>query len=85
MSPFGNAVEPRSLKFQFFWLKNIYIFMFSNRFDVLISKIIFKKNNYFDAFVSKKHFKPQSLPQSQTCKLSAKESKRILEIMYRKI
>jgi hypothetical protein len=42
--------------------------MFSNRFDVLISKIIFLKNNYFNALISEKHFESQPLPQSQTCK-----------------
>jgi hypothetical protein len=40
--------------------------MFSYRFDVLKSKIIFKKKNYFDIFLNKKHFKPSPLPQSQT-------------------
>ena len=34
--------------------------MFSDRFDVLISKIIFKKinKNYFNTFLSEKHFEP---------------------------
>ena len=36
--------------------------MFSNHFDILISKIIFKKKYYFDAFPSKKHFEKQPQP-----------------------
>jgi hypothetical protein len=31
--------------------------MFSDHFDTLISKIIFKKIYYFDIFISEKHFK----------------------------
>ena len=43
--------------FLFFSLLQINIFLvFSNHFDVLMSKIIFLKNHYFDAFPSKKHF-----------------------------
>jgi len=41
--------------------------MFSDRFDVLISKIIFKnKKLHFDTFLNKKHFELPPLPQSQT-------------------
>jgi len=47
-------------------LFKIIFFMFSYRFDVLISKIIFKKKYYFDVFLSEKHFKPQSLLYFQT-------------------
>jgi hypothetical protein len=34
-------------------------FIFSDRFDVLMSKIIFFKKNYFDAFLNEKHFEKQ--------------------------
>jgi hypothetical protein len=37
---------------------NLISFMFSDRFDMLILKIIFKnKKYYFDAFINEKHFK----------------------------
>ena len=38
--------------------------MFSDHFDILISKMIFKKYKkyYFDVFSSEKHFKKQSQP-----------------------
>jgi hypothetical protein len=41
--------------------------MFSNRFNTLTLKIIFKKlkTYYFNVFLNKKYFKPQSLSQSQ--------------------
>jgi hypothetical protein len=41
-----------------FFLSQINIFfIFSDYFDILISKIIFKnKKNYFDALPNKKHF-----------------------------
>jgi len=42
--------------------------MFSDHFDALISKIIFKNKKYiyFDACSSKKHFEKQSEPLFQT-------------------
>jgi hypothetical protein len=50
--------------FKFFFKK----ILFSNRFDMLISKINFFKIKkcYYDVFSSKKHFKKQLLPQDQT-------------------
>jgi len=50
-----------SLKLKFFCLR-LNFFMFCNRFDVLMTKIIFLKKYYFDVFLSEKHFKPQPLP-----------------------
>ena len=50
--------------FDFFVLKIKNKIIFSDRFVVLMSKIIFLKKNYFNVFLSKKYFK--SLPQYQT-------------------
>ena len=42
--------------------------MFSNHFDVLISKMILKKKkkHYWHAFLGEKHFEKQQQPHSQT-------------------
>jgi hypothetical protein len=47
-------------------LKFNYFLLFSNRFDVLISKIILKNIYYFNTFLSEKYFEKQLLPHSQT-------------------
>jgi hypothetical protein len=47
-------------------LKFNYFFLFLNRFDMLISKIILKNIYYFNAFLNKKYFKKQLLPHFQT-------------------
>jgi hypothetical protein len=53
-------------KFNFFLLK-INFFYVLDRFDALISKIVFKnKKHHFDAFWHKKHFEKQSQPHFQT-------------------
>jgi hypothetical protein len=46
--------------------------MFSDRFDVLISKIIFLKKYYFDVFLNEKHFEKQLPPHFQTRILCAR-------------
>jgi len=48
--------------------KNLLFFIFFNRFDMLILKIIFLKKYYFDVFGTKKHFKKQPQPHSQISK-----------------
>jgi hypothetical protein len=54
------------LKFNVF-LFQIHIFIFSDRFNVLILKIIFKnKKYYFNVFSSEKHFELQLLLHFQT-------------------
>jgi hypothetical protein len=49
-------------KINFFLLK-INFFMFSDRFDVLISKIKFFLKYHFNVFLNKKHFELQLQPQ----------------------
>jgi len=49
----------------FNFLFKINFFVFSDRFDMLMSKLIFLKKYYFNIFSSEKYFKSQSLPHSQ--------------------
>jgi hypothetical protein len=56
-------------KVNFFIYFKLIFLVFSDRFNVLISKINFlkiKKNNYFNVFSSEKYFEKQSLPQYKT-------------------
>jgi hypothetical protein len=57
-----------SKKNEFFLLKINIFLVFLDRFDALISKIIFFKIKKYDldAFLSEKHFEPQQLPQFHT-------------------
>jgi len=53
MTSFGNAGQPVFSKNSIVFAKNF--FMFSDLFDVLISKIIFlKKKHHFNIFLNKK-------------------------------
>jgi hypothetical protein len=56
-SLFGNVVQTA-------FLKKLNFFIFLDRFNMLILKIIFlnEKKYYFDVFLNKNHFEPQ--PQS---------------------
>jgi len=57
---FGNADQP-------VFPKNSVFLYVLDRFDALISKIIFfKKKYHFDAFQNEKHFEKQPQPHSQT-------------------
>jgi len=52
---------------QITFLKKLIFLYILDRFDALISKIIFfLKINYFDAFQYEKHFEKQPQPHSQT-------------------
>jgi len=67
---FGNVVQTA-------FPKNSNFLYVLNRFDALISKIIFKnKKNHFDTFRHEKHFEkqPQPQPHSQTGKFAGRDS-----------
>jgi len=49
----GNAFNPRSKKFPFFYLKLILFLIFINNFNVLILKIIFKNKKILIYFYTK--------------------------------
>jgi hypothetical protein len=56
-SVWEHSTNHVSKNFNVFCLLKTNFFMFFNRFNVLMSKIILKnKKNYFDVFQSKKHF-----------------------------
>ena len=59
---FRNAVQTSFPQILIFFSSNNF-FMFSDHFDVLMSKMIFKKMKklYFDAFLNEKHFEPPPL------------------------
>jgi hypothetical protein len=73
----------------FLFSSNLYVLVFLDYFDALISKMIFKKikKHYFNIFLSKKHFKKQPQPHSQTggkipFRLKPKERKRKQRYLY---
>jgi hypothetical protein len=67
MRVFGIAGQLAFLKNSIFFLLKINFFYVLDRFDALISKIVFKnKKHHFDAFWHKKHFEKQSQPHFQT-------------------
>jgi hypothetical protein len=61
-----TRVNPHFQKIKLFLLKNNFLYVL-DRFDTLISKIIFKnkKKHHFDAFRHEKHFEKQPQPHSQ--------------------
>jgi len=62
-----TRVNPCFQKNQFLFLLKIIFLYVLDRFDTLISKIIFKnKKYYFDAFRYEKHFEKQLQPHSRT-------------------
>jgi hypothetical protein len=67
------VVQTAFPKNSFFFVKINFFLYVSDRFDVLISKMIFKKwkKHHFDAFFHEKHFKKQSQPHSQVRKATS--------------
>jgi hypothetical protein len=58
--------------------------MFSDHFDTLILKIIFKnkKKYHFNVFLNKKYFEKQPQPYSQTDPIKIKEKRECIDSIY---